>query len=371
MKKKKIGIIILCIVLVILVAGGGVGYSLLPHSLNYDIDSLENIGKTVNVVSKGSDSVTIKCESDAQFKVIAFTDLHLDGKNKTSYMTVDNLVKNIIKEQPDLVILGGDNVTSGFNKKRANQFAEIFENLGVYWAGVLGNHEGDNKYSLTRPEMIEVFSSYEHCLMLEGPEDIWGDGNYYINILNPDNSLREMFVFMDTGDEVSEETKKEYGIPPEESPYDGVKTSQVEWYKEIITNNKKEYGKFSSIAVMHIPLPQYENAFSEVEAGKNEFLYGNKLENICESGFDSGLFDAIKELKSTKAVFCGHDHLNDFGIEYKGVLLGYLQPSGYGSYTSASKLGYEEKDWLQGYTVFEILKDGTFSQTHYRNSAEG
>ena len=361
--KKKLKIIIPAIILIILIIGGSVAYAFLPHSLGYDIDLIESVGTSIEVISKTEDVVTIKNTEDRNFKVLYFTDMHLDGKNETSYLTVDNLVKNIQKEKPDLVILGGDNVTSAFNKKRCNQLAEIFEKLNVYWAGILGNHEGDNKYSQSRSQMIEIFSSYEHCLMLEGKDDIWGDGNYQLNILNFDGSLCESFFFMDTGDEVLDDTKAEYGIPEDESPYDGVKTSQIEWYEQNALSTKLTYGEYNSIVVVHIPLPQME------EQDENcEFLYGDKRENICESGFDSGLFNAIKEMGTTKAVFFGHDHLNDFGIEYDGILLSYLQPSGYGSYTSASKLGYEEKDWLQGYVSMEIKKDGTFTQERHRNS---
>lgn len=360
---KKAAKIILCAVLVLLIAGGSITWAMLPHPLSYDIKSVKNIGSRIEVVSKEEDCVTIRNRHQGVFKVLAFTDLHLDGKNKTSETTVSYMVENIIREEPDLVIVGGDTVTSGLNKKRAAQFAEIFENLGVYWAGVLGNHEGDNKWSVTRSEMIGIFSSHEHCLMLEGPDDIWGNGNYIINLLNDDDSLCECFVFMDTGDEATAETKAEYNVETDDDIYDGVKQSQIDWYKKKMNANKEKYGGFKSIAVMHIPLPQLREA-----AEKGEFLYGNKQENVCSSGFDSGLFAAMKECGSTQAAFFGHDHLNDFGVRVDGILLGYLQPSGYGSYTALSRFNAPESEWLQGCTVFQIATDGSFIQEHKYNN---
>ena len=89
---------------------------------------------------------------------------------------------------------------------------------------------------------------------------------------------------------------------------------------------------------------------------------------MCCSGFDAGLFDAIKELGVTKAVFCGHDHMNSFGAEKDGILLSYIEPSGYGSYNTGNRLGYEEKDWLQGCTVLKIASDGSFTREQQRNS---
>ena len=38
---------------------------------------------------------------------------------------------------------------------------------------------------------------------------------------------------------------------------------------------------------------------------------------------DSGFFNAILEKKSTQAVFVGHDHLNNLGVNYMGVDLVY------------------------------------------------
>ena len=360
---KRKALIIIIAVLAVLVAAGFIVYkAALPQPLSYDIDSVPSVGSSVEIVDEKEDEVTIKKNGDG-FKVLMFTDLHFDGKNETSTVTATNLVNNIVREKPDLVIVGGDNVTSAFNGKRSAQLATIFENLGVYWAGVLGNHEGDNRFSISREKMISVFSSQDHCLIKSGKDDVDGLGNYALVILNEDDSVKHVYYFMDTMDEMSSELKAEYGIPEEESPYDGTKASQVKWYTEKNNELKEKYGDFKSTVVVHIPLPQYKTA---AENGK--FIYGDRLEKICASGFDAGLFDAIKAGGTTKSVFCGHDHLNTFGIEYDGILLSYIQPSGYGSYTTASRLGYEEADWLQGYTKLELENDGTFTASRVRNA---
>ena len=362
MKNKKI-LIIVCSIAVFLIVAAAITYAFLPHSLNYPIKSIESIGSTVKLVVSTDDKVIIQNTEDREFKIITFTDMHLDGKNETSYETISHLVENITKEKPDLVVLGGDNVTSAFNKKRANQLCEIFERLGVYWAPNLGNHEGDNSWSITRSEMVEIFSSYPHCLMLEGKEDIWGDGNYCVEILNADDTLMTTLFFMDTGDECDAETMAEYNLPEGDTYNDGVKANQIEWYREKVNEGKQNYGEYPSILFVHIPLPQYKT-----EAEKGNFLYGEKLENVCATEFESGLFDCLKEMGSTTAVFCGHDHLNTFGVELDGILLSYMQPSGYGSYTAESRLGYEEKDWLQGYMLLTIQQNGEFANEYHRNS---
>ena len=83
----------------------------------------------IEIVSETEDNVTIRKNSDGDFRVVMFTDTHIKGDKKLDNMTVTYLVKNIKELKPDLVILGGDNVTYGFNKKRNVQLAELFESL--------------------------------------------------------------------------------------------------------------------------------------------------------------------------------------------------------------------------------------------------
>lgn len=358
---KKTGIIILaCSLVLILAVVGVVVRSQLPQPLNYPIDKIEAVGTQVQLVSKDAETVTLQTQSDAPFRILMFTDMHLDGKNETSYQTVDRMVKSIREEKPDLVLLGGDNVTSAFNRKRSAQLAEIFEKLGVYWGGVIGNHEGDNKYSISREEMVGIFTGYEHCVMLQGPEEIDGNCNYAINILNGDGSLRETIFCLDTFDEIGAEQRASHEIIEDKSPYDGAHENQVQWYREKAASLKETYGDYKSILLMHIPLPAFDKAV-ETEP----LLYGEKNEGICSTVYENGLFEAIKEAGVTQAVFCGHDHINSFGVEYQGVILSYIESSGYGAY-GLKKKGVPEEDWLQGYTRLDVDPDGSYSHTQIR-----
>jgi len=375
MKKKKVLTIVLCCVLALLIIAGGIVYSKLPHALSYNVNKVESIGSAVKVFAQLEDSVSVMLTEDRDFKIIAFTDMHLDGDNSTSTVTMTNFVNNIIKEKPDLVILGGDNVTSGLNRKRAHQLAQCLENLGVYWCGVLGNHEGDNNWSISRSEMTEIFASYDHCLMLSDvKEDVWGDFNYTVNIFDSEKNLLRTFFFMDTGDEINDEIRAEYDVAEGRGEYDGLKTSQVEWYKERAAALKEERGNVKTTLVVHIPLYQYRDMAPETEGFKENgavtegFVFGGQLEKVCATCYDSGIFAAIKEIGTTDTVFCGHDHLNDFGVMCEDVLLSYFQPSGYGSYTALKRFGYEEKDWLQGYTLLTIDSEGELAIEHHRNS---
>ena len=352
----KKALIIILAVLVVAASGFG-GYVLYESSkgISYDISALEKLSSDIEIVSEDEDSVTVKKMSDGEFRVLMFTDTHLKGDKELDSLTVSYMVKNIKEQEPDLVIFGGDIVTYGFNKKRNVQLCELFEKLGVYWAAVLGNHEGDGFMMLPREDVIDLYSSYEHCILTKGKADIDGNGNCTVNILNSDGSLREVFFLLDSGGYMSEEAKAEYSVTEEGDVYDGVRTSQVQWYKEKHDAIEAEYGKFSSVTVMHIPPFEAEREYAD-----GEFIYGEKREGVCESGFDAGIVDAMLEKGSTSAVFFGHDHLNDFGVMYEDIILSYIQPSGYAAYNMQSKFDAPESEWIQGCTLLKIAENGTF-----------
>lgn len=353
---KKALIIIVAVILTAAIGAGSFVFYKSSQGISYDISSVDAIHNDVEFVKEDSDSVTIRKKTDGDFKVLMFTDTHLNGKKDKDLQTVSYLVKNIAEQKPDLVIFAGDNVSSGFNKKRVTEFAKLMESFGIYWAAVLGNHEGDGIFAVSREENVKIFSSYENCLMREGKENVDGSGNYTVNVLGNDGKIKQVFFFMDSGSYMTEEAKKEYGITEDGEVYDGVKKSQVQWYREKHDEIEAEYGKFKSVSVIHIPPYQAEKEYNE-----DEFLYGEKREGVCESGFDSGLIDAMEEKGSAQAVYFGHDHVNDFGVMYNNILLSYIQPSGYGVYGMESKFDSPESQWIQGCTLLNIKADGTCS----------
>lgn len=359
--KKGLKIIIALVLASVIGVGG---FIVLKNSqgISYDISSVQQIKNNVEIIKEDVDSVTLRKKTDGDFKVLMFTDTHLNGKKEKDKMTVTYIVKNIKEQKPDLIVFAGDNISSGFNRKRTTEFAELMEKLGVYWTAVLGNHEGEGFLAVSREENIEIFSSYNYCLMRNGKNDIDGNGNYTINILNSDGTLKEVFFFMDTGSYMTDENKAEYGVTQEGEVYDGVKTSQVQWYKDKHDAITAEYGNFKSITVMHIPIYQAEKEYKE-----EDFLYGEKREGVCESGFDAGLLDAMKEKGSTQAVYFGHDHVNNFGVMYDGILFSYIQPSGYGVYNMETKFGSPENEWIQGATLLNIKSDGTYTAERIYN----
>ncbi|MBO5936393.1 MAG: metallophosphoesterase [Clostridia bacterium] len=353
--------IIIAIALVAALGAGIYAFAFIQSGINYDVDTVESIGTSVEIVSEDVDSVTIKKTDGGDFKVVMFSDTHLNGSKDTDIMCVEYIIENITREKPDLVIFGGDNISSALSYKRTTEFCQLMENLGVYWAAVFGNHDGEGVLTYTKKQLAEIYSSYDHCLLKPGVENIDGYGNYTVNILNEDDSIKEVFFFMDSGEYSTEKEKAQYEATSD-STYDGVKESQVQWYKDKHDALTEEFGEFQSVTVIHIP--PYQSGLTE----EMDFIYGSRNENVCEAGYDSGLFDALKEKNTCQAVYYGHDHVNDYGVMYKGILLSYIQSSGYSSYNMGSR-DLPESEWLQGCTILSIREDGTFEAHRHLNHA--
>lgn len=65
------------------------------------------------------------------------------------------------------------------------------------------------------------------------------------------------------------------------------------------------------------------------------------------------------EIGSLEAVFCGHDHINNAVVYYKGVMLSY----GY----SLDNIAYDfiaDYGAQRGTTIITVHNDGTFEQQH-------
>jgi len=83
---------------------------------------------------------------------------------------------------------------------------------------------------------------------------------------------------------------------------------------------------------------------------------GEKNDGVFAAEENCGLFDRALALGSTQAFFCGHDHINNFKIKYKGIDLTYTYSIDYLAYFGISKNGAN-----RGCTMIDIMQDGTYS----------
>ena len=307
----------------------------------------------------------MKKEAEKNFKILQLTDIHI-GNGPLSLEGDRNALKAVQKlmyhVKPDLVIVTGDMVypvlfTTGSadNLTGSKRLAQLMESFKTPWTVTFGNHDEEFYSWYPLEKVAEVYENSSHCLFQRGPSNISGLSNHIINILNPDDSLNTSLVMLHTNSYIN---------PILITHYDHVHKDQVRWYEEELNAVSKLYGVSeiaNSLAFFHIPVNEFIAAWDLFENDKNDpeiiYHFGNKTEKISAPLFQSPLFPKMLELGSTKGVFVGHDHFNDFSITYKGIRLTYGKSIDYIAYPNKSS----RLNWQRGGTIIEIDEKGDFS----------
>jgi len=279
----------------------------ITYTLDTDV-KLKTLPDKVEIVENSSlPGTTLKHKAgydNNDFRVMVFTDTHLDHNKVTCSYTFSMVARNIMEVEPDLVVFCGDNITSSYNEPRTKQFAQMLEDLNVYWCATLGNHEKNrtNPYCIEREHMVNIWRGYKHCLIdkkskqkLNDGTEVWGVGNSLINLLGSNGEVTQSLYFLDSGTEMNADDMKEYAKEiqlykdmgkakqTEIDFYDYIKDSQVEWYKQTFSKVREYSSNTHSTIFSHVPLIEhgigYLNLFNTWE--KDEVMasqgYGSKL----------------------------------------------------------------------------------------------
>lgn len=343
--------------------------------------NVRKIKSNVKIISEDEESVTIaKTDKDGNildenFRILSTTDLHVGDDEKRRIKTFSMLEKQIFSTKPDLVVFTGDIILSKYQHLDTLEFARFMEKTGVYWTIIFGNHEARENKGPFKRLIYELMKSYPHCLIKIGREDLPGYGNFVINILKSRTEIQKSLFLFDSGRSINDEIRKKYSLPDDLNGYDFIRPEQIKWYREKIRELKKYYGFFESFIYLHIPIPEYAQ-FIEKEGhpefkftGIGKVIYGHAYETVGCSDYNSGFYKAIKEEGSSKAMFAGHDHVNDFCVYWDGFYFVYSNCGGYETYDLGDRFGiYDEKKWPQGVTITDIKKDGSFEISQRFNS---
>ena len=373
--KFLLGFIIgLVSVILVLCIGLTVANKISEVSMNKYIDTFSKVEYESQLKPQLDEYGNWYFTTDGDFKIMHITDTHIGGgclsrgEDKKAFNAVAAM---IAYEKPDLVIATGDissaYVTSGtFNNKYAHQyFSRFMENLGVYWTVTFGNHDAEATNFYNKDAVAKMYENdeFKYCLFSSGPEDVSGQGNHVINVKNSKGDVTQCLIMIDTHSFTEDDP---FGIAWD---YDWVKEDQIEWYKDMIELYcKGEKTTTKSLAFFHIPLLEVREAYWEyVNNGCQNtenvrFIKGNPGEKdpvVFPSETKTALFDTMVELGSTQGMFYGHDHLNNFVLEYKGIIMSYGYSIDYFSYADIDKWGYQ-----RGCQMITCHTDGSFDIEH-------
>ncbi|KAL3739779.1 hypothetical protein ACJRO7_021107 [Eucalyptus globulus] len=298
----------------------------------------------------------LRLKENGEFKILQVADMHYaDGKTTpctnvlpsekvscSDLNTTAFLHRMILAEKPDLIVFTGDNIYAADATDAARSLDAAFSpaiSASIPWAAVLGNH--DQQSALSREGVMKHIVTLNHTLSQVNPAGvdlIDGFGNYNLEVHGVEGSGFENksvlnLYFLDSGD---------YSKFPSISKYDWIKPSQQLWFQRTSLELQRAYmskpeaqeAPAPGLAYFHIPLPEFTNVVNSSN------YTGVKQEPISSASVNSGFFTTLVEAGDVKAVFNGHDHVNDFCGEYTGIQLCYAGGFGYHAY---GKVGWARR----------------------------
>ncbi|GKV49419.1 hypothetical protein SLEP1_g56169 [Rubroshorea leprosula] len=308
---------------------------------------------------------------NGEFKIVQVADMHYANGKTTKCLNVPfdqeagcsdlNTTaftqRIILAEKPDFIVFTGDNIYARDATDAAKSLDAAFAPAiasKIPWAAVLGNH--DQQGNLSREGVMKHIVGLKNTMSKINPPDapgIDGFGNYNLEVGGvegsgfEDKSVLNLY-FLDSGDYST--------VPSLCGYYDWIKLSQQLWFQNTSAKLQKAYmspleaqkaymspleaqkaymsppeaqkAAAPGIVYFHIPLPE----FARFDSLK---FVGEKHESIGSAPVNSGFFTTMIEAGDVKAVFTGHDHINDYCGELNGIQLCYAGGFGYHAYGKA------------------------------------
>lgn len=392
--KKKMKLTISLLIIIPVIIGISVGIPVAEIYKNLEGKPSQLVWNENDKYNIDEDAYILTVDKKSDFKILNLTDLQLsEGMSQKRINRTYELVRQLVKEtNPSIVTFTGDNTWLKNSKKAVKRFVKEIDNIciefDVPWAPILGNHdaESDVDGNWIFDEYLQaqniIFNYKENANrskdLAKGPMNISGVGNYVINVKSAnDSKIFYSMIMMDThslgsystidsvnigsekinltGLNESEKlklnewiTKDGYIFAPSEDEnnngytvvgtgYDYIKENQIHWYEYMVKGLAESTGApVESSLFIHIPLPEYNMAAKIYEPINDGFTkdengnFGMLREPICSPYYNSGMFEKIIELNSTKNVICGHEHKNNFSVLYRGIRLTYATKTGDG-----------------------------------------
>lgn len=279
-------------------------------------------------VSAADTAEPLRFDENGEFKIMHLTDCQDD------YPATETMLKFIdaaLKEyQPDVVVLGGDNVVADYEDLDAAiaELVKVFVDNETYFTLVFGNH--DCEHGMTNDELLLIYQKYggKYCLAYDDVPELHGCGTQMLPVLSSkDDSTKFALYMFDSG------SKSDDNLG-----YDSVREDQIEWYKSTSKALEEQEGKkIPALAFQHIVVGDVYDALffeSSVDMGELTPKYNGKtysflpktdnftgflLEFPCPGYYNYGQFDAMVERGDILGIFSGHDHINTYETEIDGI----------------------------------------------------
>jgi HAD superfamily hydrolase (TIGR01509 family) len=258
-------------------------------------------------------------KDDKPYTILQLTDLHLmhDEKDEKTFQLIDTMISN---SHPDFIVFTGDQTMSPDARLLYEQLRNKIDAYRIPYSYVFGNH--DTEDGVKHHEINRIMNQSKNLYFKKSPSAL-GYSNYVIELRDHQHTLLWLFIMLDSH---IDQTYMIHGKPS--WGYGSLSLRQQDWYENTIRYYQKlEQKIIPSLVFMHIPLAEYR----DVDCS-SQTMTGEKNENVSAPPMSDGFFDLMKKHKSTKAMFVGHDHLNDFSFIKDHIMLAYGRVSGFYEY---------------------------------------
>lgn len=287
--------------------------------------------------------------NNGKFKIMQIADIQEDiPLNPDTVKLIDLALE---REQPDLVVLTGDQI-QGYSacylknpqekaEKCIDSFLEPIVRRNIPFCFTFGNHDDDCR--VEKKNQIKIYGKYKNCVLGEDT-DRFDEGTFSLKIKDSKNEKNIFALYLlDTGKMQKDGT------------YAPMKKERIEWLCE----QKKRNGYLPAIVFQHIPFPEFYDVlkkcspfkkgaveafrsrkntyFSLSEEGREENEFIGETPGAPE--INNGEFKEIKKDGDIFAVYVGHDHVNSYKRNLDGIDLGYCQGAGFNTYGPGKKRG--------------------------------
>ncbi|MQL90975.1 hypothetical protein Taro_023578 [Colocasia esculenta] len=289
----------------------------------------------------------LRFRPDGTFKILQVADMHY-GEGWTtrckdvlpsqfagcSDLNTTRFLRRMIgAEEPDLIVFSGDNIfgpsTSDAAKSLSEAFGPAIESK-LPWAAILGNH--DQESTMSRAEVMTFISLMDYSVSEVNPPNLNGDhasidgfGNYNLVVHGASgselatSSVLNLYL-LDSGD-------REISNGSQTSGW--IKESQLRWLHKLSKGFQSSTTiQAPALAFFHIPIP-------EVKELRFKKIVGEFQQKVSCSSVNSGVLQTLVSMGDVKAVFMGHDHLNDFCGDISSILFCHGGGFGYHGYGNA------------------------------------
>lgn len=257
----------------------------------------------------------LKFNAEGKFKIVQFTDVHWVYGNAKSDIAATRMAEVLDAEKPDLVVFTGDVVTAKPAAEGLKTALKPVIERKLPFAVTFGNH--DDETDLTRDELLAVLQGMEGNLT-STTKGITGVTNYVLPIeASADERAAAVLYIFDSNSYSTIKDVKGYGW---------IEHDQISWYKTTSAAYTTANGgtPIPSLAFFHIPIPEYHEAVTN----ESNYMVGIRKEKACSAEINSGLGVAMLKAGDVMATFVGHDHVNDYAVNWRGILLCYGRYTG-------------------------------------------